>query len=215
MRLLAPVGFEQVRDVYLHDHPLGRPHRGNTNRDGAENLGRAEERFCCWHAVLLSRADVLGVVLPWHTAEGGAYELVPRSGLTVAETVARLRARSADIAAANPVCAAKLAFLATSPLTPLYLSTQPVPHSDYAGVRPHGALVHLDGLHRMLAWELAERLPPEEALEAFVAGDLGSLRPGDPAAKTAEAAEAIKATEATEAVKAVKEGALGPCSMTP
>ncbi|TQF08036.1 hypothetical protein E6W39_00310 [Kitasatospora acidiphila] len=175
MRILAPVAFDRVRLAYLRDHPAERAHPGNSNRDGVENLWRAEQSLGCWHAVLLSRAEVLGVVLPWHTGEGGGYELVPRSGLTVAQTAAKLRARPTAIAAANPVCTAKLAFLADSPLTPVYLSTRAVPHCDYASVRPHGALVHVDGLHRMLAWELAGRLPEHERVEAFIAGDLGSL----------------------------------------
>ncbi|MFD0350566.1 DUF6309 family protein [Kitasatospora aburaviensis] len=140
-------------------------------------MRRADRLLGRWQAVLLSRADVLGVVLPWHTGEGGGYELVPPTGLTVGQTAARLRARPAAVYGANPVCAAKLSFLARSPLTPVYLSTRPVPHSDYAAVRACGALVHVDGLHRMLAWELAGCLPREEALVAFLAGDPGALPP--------------------------------------
>ncbi|MGK4579676.1 DUF6309 family protein [Kitasatospora sp. HPMI-4] len=172
MEVVEPVAFTHVREVYLRDHPVSRTHEANSNQDGEENLQRADRLLGSWWRVRLSRAEVLGVVLPWHLSEGGRLELVPRSGLTVAEAAERIRSGGARWAEANPVCAAKLELLERSPLTPVYLSTRPVPHPDYSDLRVRDGLIHLDGLHRMLAWELAGRLPREQRLTAFVAGDL-------------------------------------------
>jgi hypothetical protein len=180
MEIVEPVPFAEVRHIYLRDHPAERTHQANTNRDGEENLWRAERLIGSWWRVRLSRADVLDVVLPWHLSEGGAYELVPRSGLTVGQVVERMRSDWTHVAEVNPVCTAKLELLEHSPLTAVYLSTHPVAHPDYADLRVEEGLIHLDGLHRVIAWELAHRLPHEERLDAFLAGDPGCLpfRPG-------------------------------------
>ncbi|MFB7663659.1 DUF6309 family protein [Kitasatospora sp. NPDC056138] len=172
MEIVSSVAFAEVRETYLHNHPVETTHEANTNRDGEENLRRADDLLGCWSRVRLSRAEVLDVMLPWHLSEGGRLELVPRSGLTVGQAADRIRSGGAEWAEANPVCAAKLDLLRRSPLTPVYLSTLPVPHSDYADLLLGSGLVHLDGLHRMLAWEVARRLPRAARLEAFVAGDV-------------------------------------------
>lgn len=169
MRVLCPVTFDQVRAVYLRDHPVDRLHEANSNRDGGRALEMADALLGAWFRVRLTRAEVLGVVLPWHLSEGGGRELVPRSGLTVGEAAQRVRAGGAELSRANPVCAAKLERFRHAALTPVYLSTLPVPHTDYADLRVRSGLIHLDGLHRMIAWELARRLSPDR-LEAFVAG---------------------------------------------
>ncbi|MDH6125000.1 DUF6309 family protein [Kitasatospora sp. GP82] len=172
MKVVSSVTFAEVQEIYLGYHPVGQTHEANTNQDGEENLQRAEQLLGSWWGVRLSRAEVLDVMLPWHLSEGGKLELVPRAGLTVGQAAERVRSGGAEWAEANPVCAAKLELLKSSPLTPVYLSTLPVPHSDYSDLRLGSGLVHLDGLHRMIAWELARRLPHEERLEAFVAGDV-------------------------------------------
>jgi hypothetical protein len=170
VRLLDTVPFSHVLDVYRIDHPADRTHPANTNRDGEEVLHMAEEMLGSWSRVLLSREEVLGIILPWHLSEGGERELVPRSGLTVGEAANLVRSGGATMAEANPVCSKKLELFRRTPLTPVYLSTRPVPHSDYSDLRVRAGLIHLDGLHRTIAWELAERLPLEERTEAFLAG---------------------------------------------
>ncbi|WP_067965947.1 DUF6309 family protein [Nocardiopsis trehalosi] len=176
MHIAGPVAFSEVRRAYLRDHPAERDHPANTNRDGADNLDRAEELLGTWFRVRLRRAEVLAVMLPWHLSEGGGYELVPPSGLTVGQAAERLRTGGAAVAAANPVCSAKLDLMGRAPLTPVYLSVGCVEHVDYAGLRVRDTLTHLDGLHRMLAWELAGRLPAG-GLDAYVAGDPRTLPP--------------------------------------
>ncbi|WP_329568508.1 DUF6309 family protein [Kitasatospora sp. NBC_01266] len=170
MDIVSSVTYSEVMETYLRDHPVERAHEANTNRDGAENLERAEKSLGCWWHVRLSRADVLGITLPWHLSEGGRLELVPRTGLTVAEAAARVRDGGARWTEANPCCAAKLELLRQAPLTAVYLSTSPVPHDHYADLRVRNGLIHLDGLHRTLAWELSHRLPEEARLDAYLAG---------------------------------------------
>ncbi|GAA2998647.1 DUF6309 family protein [Kitasatospora sp. NPDC006786] len=171
MEIVTAVAFPEVHDAYLRDHPVERAHEANSNMYGEENLERADRIPGGWWRIRLSRADVLGVVLPWHLSEGGELETVPRSGLTVAEAAERVRAGGAAWAVANPVCAAKLRLLRWAPFTPVFLSTAPVDHSDYGDLAVRSGLIHLDGLHRMLAWELAGRLPERALLDGYLVGD--------------------------------------------
>ncbi|MEU3569115.1 DUF6309 family protein [Kitasatospora sp. NPDC036755] len=171
MEIVTAVAYPEVHDAYLRDHPVERAHEANSNMYGEENLDRADRIRGGWWRIRLSRADVLGVVLPWHLSEGGELELVPRSGLTVAEAAERVRAGGAAWTAANPVCAAKLRLLREAPFTLVFLSTAPVDHSDYGDLAVRSGLIHLDGLHRMLAWELAGRLPERALLDGYLVGD--------------------------------------------
>ncbi|MFF1903646.1 DUF6309 family protein [Kitasatospora sp. NPDC058218] len=172
VEVLGSATFAEVREVYLRNHDAEQAHEANTNQDGEENLQRADELLGSWWRVRLARTDVLDVVLPWHLSEGGGIELVPRSGLTVRQAVDRIRAGGRTWAEANPVCSTKVGHLKQAPLTPVYLSTLPVSHSDYSDLLVREGLIHLDGLHRMVAWELARRLPRGAWLDAFVAGDV-------------------------------------------
>ncbi|WP_316525541.1 DUF6309 family protein [Kitasatospora brasiliensis] len=171
MEIVTAVAYPEVHDAYLRDHPLERAHEANSNMYGEESLERADRIPGGWWRIRLSRADVLGVVLPWHLSEGGALELVPRSGLTVAEAAERIRVGGAAWGAANPVCAAKLRLLGQAPFTPVFLSTAPIDHSDYGDLEVRSGLIHVDGLHRMLAWELSGRLPEGARLDGYLAGD--------------------------------------------
>ncbi|MEU9045004.1 MULTISPECIES: DUF6309 family protein [unclassified Kitasatospora] len=173
MEIVTAVAYAEVHDAYLRDHPVERAHEANSNTYGEENLERADRISGGWWRVRLARTDVLGVVLPWHLSEGGALELVPRSGLTVGEAAERVRSGGAAWSAANPVCAAKLRLLRRTPFTPVFLSTAPVDHSDYGDLSVRAGLIHLDGLHRMLAWELAGRLPDRPVLDGYLVGDPG------------------------------------------
>ncbi|MFJ7906937.1 DUF6309 family protein [Kitasatospora sp. NPDC096204] len=171
MEIVTAAAYPEVHDAYLRDHPVERAHEANSNMYGEENIERADRVRGGWWRIRLSRADVLGVVLPWHLSEGGELELVPRSGLTVAEAAERVRAGGAAWTTANPVCAAKLRLLRRAPFTPLFLSTSPVDHPDYGDLAVRSGLIHLDGLHRMLAWELAGRLPERALLDGYLVGD--------------------------------------------
>ncbi|MGW6421633.1 DUF6309 family protein [Nocardia sp. NPDC055053] len=178
MRIVGDSDLTEVVEIYRSEHRANGVEDGVRYKEGEDNLRRGDAVSGRWSRVLLSRADLVAVMLPWHLSEGGGRELVPRTGLTVAQAAARLRAEHGEMAAANPVCTGLITALAESPFTTVFLSTRPVDHSDYSDLRTRDGLIHLDGLHRMLAWELAGRLPEGELIEGFVAGDVrdGGLR---------------------------------------
>ncbi|GGV21887.1 DUF6309 family protein [Streptomyces spectabilis] len=177
MQIIGPTTFDEVRALFHRDHPVTRAHEVNTNEDADSALRLADATFGTWATIRLSRADVRSVLLPWHLSCGGGRELVPRTGLTVGQAADLLRAHEAEFTAANPVCTGKIARFRTAAFSSIYLTTRPIPHDHYADLPTDEGLVHLDGLHRLLAWELAGRLSPGAELTALIAGDLTPLAP--------------------------------------
>lgn len=170
MKVLETVPFTAVFDRFRHEHAADRDHVRNSNAEGEELLRLADAVPGEWVRVTLDRQDVLGVMLPWHTGEGGDFELVPPAGLTVADAVERLRAEDERYRLANPVCADRLAWLVDAPASPLFLCTRAVETVDYAGLAVREGVIHLDGLHRMIAWESSGRLAAGAPVEAYLAG---------------------------------------------
>jgi len=186
MKVLAAVTFDDVLRRFYQEHALDRAHEANTNSEAEQHLRNADALLGEWSRVLMGRRDILGVMLPWHLSEGGSRELIPKSGLTVASAAKRLRSAGRQHAQANPTCWGKLAWHRKSPLTPLFLSTRAIGTVDYADLCVKDGLTHLDGLHRMLAWELSDRLPEDDRIEAYVAGALPVTRPPDRNLATAD-----------------------------
>lgn len=171
MRIVGAVRFETVIGHFAQEHPFNASDQANTNdeaeghiRNGQRELGGR------WHQVLLEGPEVCGVVLPWHLGEDGEVELVPKAGLTVAAAAERLAGLGASYTRSNPMCALKLARQSTAPRRPLFLSTRPVSGRDYDGLAVREGLIHLDGLHRMLAWDQAGQLVSGNWFPAYVAG---------------------------------------------
>ncbi|MGV9269196.1 DUF6309 family protein [Kitasatospora sp. NPDC003701] len=183
MRILDRLDFDSVLRLYRRDHPVDREHEDNSNSDGDAHLLTAEGMFGSWGRVLLDRTEVLDTVLPWHLGEGGELELVPTAGMTVGEAAARLRRIGAGYARLNPSCGRKLSRQAEAPFSPVFLSIPAIDSTDYQGLRQPDGLTHLDGLHRMIAWELYGRLGPGVQVEAYVAG-LPVVAGGAPAPST-------------------------------
>jgi hypothetical protein len=85
---------------------------------------------------------------------------------------------------ANPVCWGKIDYWNGRPLSPVFLSVTPVEHDDYAGLSDYrGSLIHMDGLHRLIAWSLLpgrrdqhEPRKEGEPLLAYVAGSYEDYR---------------------------------------
>ncbi|MFI1013219.1 DUF6309 family protein [Streptomyces sp. NPDC020965] len=171
MRILEAVPFDTVLAHFARHHPY-HPEDPDNSNDEAETHIRNAQALAegRWHRVLLEGPEVHGVVLPWHLGEDGEVELVPRTGLTVRAAAARLAALGDAYATSNPVCARKLAHQGRAEPTAVFLSTRAVGGEDYEGLSVREGLIHLDGLHRMLAWEQTRRLAPGRLLQAYVAG---------------------------------------------
>lgn len=173
MLTIATLTPDDVLRRFRATHPVDDDMSRNANAYAEGVLDLATRQLGgTWHRVALDREDVLATVLPWHTGEGGDRVLVDPAGTTVAEAVASLSSWEGRYAASNPVCSGKLDWHAAADPTPLFLSTRALDHPFYARLEHKDALTHLDGLHRMLAWALAGRLPDEPRLEAYLAGPL-------------------------------------------
>ncbi|CAM5600659.1 hypothetical protein KAURM247S_02071 [Kitasatospora aureofaciens] len=72
VEIVTAVAYSEVHDAYLRDHPVERGHEANTNVYGEENLERADRIADGWWRVRLTRADVLGVVLPGTSARAAS-----------------------------------------------------------------------------------------------------------------------------------------------
>ncbi|MFY0534280.1 DUF6309 family protein [Nannocystis pusilla] len=176
MRVVEVVQFAEVLARFRREHATGPVHEANTNALAERALGVADAMLGVWHRVRLGPAALGRVLLPWHESEGGRCKLVPRTGLTVAAAAARLREAHDDYPDHSPVCWRKLQrHRAADPAsTAIYLSTRPIDHVDYAALTPGDGLVHLDGLHRMVAWAAYGLLQGGREVEAYVAGPLRS-----------------------------------------
>lgn len=192
MRVIASVPFGRVLRDLADEHPYAPGDEANSNDEAEEHLHSADAALGNWHRVLLDRRDILGIVLPWHLGEGGAVELVPPTGMTVAAAAVRLRALGAEYASGNPLCAHKLDRQSAAPPRPLYLSSRPVPGADYERMTAGEGLIHLDGLHRVLSWERAGRLPEVPLIEAFVAADAAWAPALDAGARPPSAAPDVR-----------------------
>ncbi|MFC8226823.1 DUF6309 family protein [Streptomyces sp. NPDC057287] len=176
MKVLEAVTFDAMMARFRLEHPYHEGDDANSNDEAETHIHSAHRALGGrWHRVLLEGTEVLGVVLPWHLGEDGGVELIPRTGLTVAAAASRLAGLGASYAETNPLCAFKLARQTDAPPRSCFLSTEAVPGQDYEGLTSRSGLVHLDGLHRMLAWQHAGRLGPGRWVNAYVAG----LSPAD------------------------------------
>lgn len=169
MRTLETLGTDDVVRRFRAAHPGAdaASRAGNEYAEGVLRLA-GEQRGGRWRRVALTGGDIAGVLLPWHAGEYGGREPVPPAGATVAEAAATLRDWRADYPDTNPDCWARLSWMAAAPHGPLFLSDGAVDHPFYERMERRAGLTHLDGLHRMLAWTLWDRLP--DAAEAYVAG---------------------------------------------
>ncbi|MFF0449613.1 DUF6309 family protein [Streptomyces sp. NPDC004609] len=171
MKVLEAVTFDALMGIFGRDHPYDPDDEANSNDEAETHIRNAELILGGrWHRVRLEGTEVLGIVLPWHLGEDGEVELIPKTGLTVAEAAARLTALGTSYAVTNPRCGLKLARQTGAPPRPLFLSTRAVPGEDYDALTTREGLIHLDGLHRMLAWQQAGLLAPGRWVTAYVAG---------------------------------------------
>jgi hypothetical protein len=169
VRIRATLDFAQVLERFRAEHGADKQHESNTNSDGEMHLMRADALLGHWAEVVIGREEIRSIVLPWHLSEHGALALVPPSGRSVARAVEELRPLIGRYAAESPVCWRKLERMRSAPWTPVYLSTEAIDASDYDELDVRRGLIHLDGLHRLVSWELHGLLTDDTALVAYVA----------------------------------------------
>lgn len=172
MRFIAKLEFEEVLEAFYKEHSTELQHDENTNPEAERALNIANRQAGEWHKVLVQREDILNVILPWHISCGGNTELVPKSGSTVRQAVAKIQCMGDAFAKENPVCHQKIRRMSKQPFTPLYLSTRAIEKDDYWDLEVKDGLIHIDGLHRMIAWELHGLLSGQVQIEAYVAGQI-------------------------------------------
>jgi Family of unknown function (DUF6309) len=175
MKMLKRVSLDEVVAQFRSEHSADKAYEVNTNADAEISLAYADELLHEWHKVLLTRSDVLRVILPWHESEDGNTKLIPKSGLTVAQAVNKFAAVKDIYAIESPVCWNKIVRMGQSRFTPLFLSTKAIDTCHYNDLDMKEGLVHLDGLHRMLAWELHGRLAENMPIKAYIAGDIQQM----------------------------------------
>ena len=173
MHCIQTVRFAEVLKHFEEHHPV---RDDNMNAHARECMEKANELVHSeWAYVALDGEDARNIILPHHISEGGALPLIPPTGMTLRSAADKIREITAQAyAIANPACWKKLDYWRGRYDSPLFLSTVTVDHSDYRGVTlPPGALVHLDGLHRLIAWDLSGRFDSsgtENRALAYVAG---------------------------------------------
>jgi hypothetical protein len=125
---------------------------------GLEYLNAANERCNSkWALVLLSSDDILRVMLPPHSHP---IEVIPKAGLSVSDSVQRLKQLPKE---EMPNCWQRICGIKD--------------RRDFSRIcialeNVNGIMKHVDGVHRLLAYGLAET---DQEVEAYVAGDTPSL----------------------------------------
>lgn len=170
MKFVESIRFAEVLGRFRLEHAVDRDHEVNTNGDAENHLVLADAMFGEWTHVYIGQRALQTVILPWHASEGGAIELVPKTGLTVLQAARKIATMRSEYAQACPICWRKIERVASAPPTAIYLATGAIPSEDYVDLEPQDGLVHLDGLHRMIACELDGLLADDRMIEAYIAG---------------------------------------------
>jgi len=180
MRVIKRVEFTDVLNVFDQEHPTDdKSTETNTNSWARQNLSNANNKFQGkWVYVRLSRKDVLDIMLPWHASEGGAIELVPETevGLTVDGAAMKVRLTD-NYKSKSPKCWRKIQYFIDKGYSPVFLSVGiPSNADEYRNMpEPEGRFIHLDGLHRLIAWAVGGSFKPvsylfSRKLTAYIAG---------------------------------------------
>jgi hypothetical protein len=170
------VSTEEVLRVFDQDHII-KPE--NSNQYARELLEKAGRQFGgVWAQMFLCREDVLKIILPPHNHRegGGQVELIPISGLTVSAATEKIKGMP-SYQSSNTCCWRSITYWMDRYPSPVFLSAGPVwDYSDYQHLTNRdGHLIHLDGLHRLIAWGLSAKFEPGQynkgqSVKAYVAG---------------------------------------------
>lgn len=181
MKIIERVKFIDVLKVFDQEHSTDdKSIEGNTNSWARQNLHNANSKFQGkWAFAKLSRKDILSIMLPWHASEGGTIELVPADevGLTVGEAAKKV-ALASDYKSESLKCWERIQYFSGKNYSPVFLSVG-TPSSitpEYKNMpEPEGRFMHLDGLHRLIAWTIEGRFSLarylfSKRLTAYIAG---------------------------------------------
>ena len=177
MRILKKVNFSEVLQAFDKEHAVNK----GTNSWARERLGNANDYFGGeWYYIRLSRKEILsGVELIWHHDPSSGLKLIPETGLTVAKAKDKFLEIRQSYSRDNSDCYTKIIDFGDSAFNPIFLCTKPL---KGFGIAEHekllhieGNLVHIDGLHRLVAWAVAGKInwfrySFSKKINAFVAG---------------------------------------------
>jgi hypothetical protein len=120
-----------------------------------------------WVSVELKDSDIPVIMLPahWHP-HGVGQELIAANGAALFEVLQTLGANP-KYCYTNKGCWGLLEHLKEDS-QPIILSTKPLQHPNYIGLQALDShhLFHIDGLHRLLAWQLFKS---RHTLQAYIA----------------------------------------------
>ena len=168
------VDFSEVMDNFEQEHGS---YRDDTNSISREYLNKADKEIVKkndggWLFVNLSYATAMKVLLPQHCHEDIA--LVSRCGDTAKDALKIYKRWSEQTKRNNPLCSGSLAYhLANPNKKPIFLTVEPIDEPyDYSRLLENpelteGRLVHLDGLHRLVA--MAINGNQESTISAYIA----------------------------------------------
>lgn len=169
------VSFEEVLDNFEKEHG----NYGDTNWIARSYINRANSEIVVpnnggWLYVELPFETAMKVLLPGHTHDGERKTLLPDCGLTAKDAANSYRFWSEKDKQNNPLCSGSLNYHLSHPNEkPIFLTVEPInSRYDYGKIiddpkLTEGRLVHLDGLHRLVA--LAIKDDPESTITAYIA----------------------------------------------
>ncbi|OGE80970.1 MAG: hypothetical protein A3E98_03095 [Candidatus Doudnabacteria bacterium RIFCSPHIGHO2_12_FULL_48_11] len=161
----GPITFDSILKAFDGQHDV----KKGSNSWTRNALIAANNQFNGkWSFNTLNKEQLLKIVLPYHTSEHGGIELVPKSGMTIEDTINKIKSIP-DYNIRNPDCWKKIVYLKQVPMNPVFLSVSLPSWPDYQDIilLPGEHFIHLDGLHRLIAWGLDDRL---DEVTAFIAG---------------------------------------------
>lgn len=178
MKNIKKVSFPEVLEIFDSEHSVNE----GSNDWARKKLQEANEKFKgIWWKAELSRREILNILLVWHL--DGDLELIPPTGLTVLETKRRFKEIRDEYRAKSKNCYEKIIKFGQDPFSPIFLSTEPLRgygSAEYERLRyRNNHLVHLDGLHSLIAWAVVGRLNrfkyyfSPQKVNAFIAGPVG------------------------------------------
>lgn len=133
-----------------------RENQGSANFEYAKGLlaQKSRESGDRWTLVLLSKEDILNIMLPDHRhPAGNANALIPKPGLTVSAAAGRVK----DTTQETGCCWKNILFHKDRDFSQVHIFLQ----------YQNGGFMNLDGLHRLLAWVIFEKT---EKIPAYVIG---------------------------------------------